>query len=522
MRLWSSIRCPADVLAVSMDSSSQRYSVAALLHGSGGIVHESDLTDFFNPQLSLKYAGCRSLPNDSGQGLTLTLKYSSQSIARTPAISPYTTSRTNLSGSSHHLQASTAAEPLLREYQGLSRSSTIWGIGSGSQQPSSGIVSRTYAASNTIAGLSPQTVCEFYREMLLSDGYRMLFMLPGSRELHMGQEYYTSSNFRKLTNDFVFVGPRDEHDNFILPRLFAAATELRWGLRVAILYSDQLWLFVVPPDLLIENGVRGKKADMSTATGDDITITIQVQGTKVAAIVGLANLALDASAGDLTLWAFSQDGKAYVFQLAGSGSKAVTQRAAMRDGAIILTRDEDGDTIMTDAPHLPEDPNRHTDGATSLSYHGSSLLVPCFPSCIHTYCNNLLNAAYSTLMTNADGSPTSHNVQSHATSIHHCLPFSLTPCPLACGHKYCNLLVHVGNNAMMTSTSNFHCLPAWVPLTSTTASVLPTSPSGRIEHSFTPSITPVAVDEDYASADDEESDLASSHYGAHLSLVSDH
>lgn len=254
----------------------------------------------------------------------------------------------------------------------------------------------------------------------------------------------------------------------------------------------------------------------STGTGIDPIGAIQVPGVEVASIVRLESLALDASAGDLTLWAFSQDAKAYVFQLAGNNSKAVTQRTALNDGTIVQTRDIDGDTIMNEAPYYCESPNPISAGTSPLRPDGHFSHVPCFPACDHTYCNYLLDLACSSMITDADGSPTGHGVQFHATFIHHNLPSSLAPCLPSCTHRYCHLLLCADTSTMTTRLTTLHGLPSNSSKTYSSTSASPSSPTKSTEHLFSPSFTPMPEDEGYASAGDEEFAAAGGHFAIYV------
>ena len=514
LELWTTVLCPAPVLAVSMDSSSQRYAVAALLQGAVGIVCDPRQINDPPSQISLHYTGSQDSFKGSIWSTDPNLPYFDDHFTKSPSTctlansvviaelgdqrqtriiveptvpidqGPLRRSLANLENSvsepfkdgrtnSHVLGSSTShaghgiwtvyhnlctaddpprsvaicperrcvafgcrkgvelhwvdaltGQDLTRWFPHPAQCDVLYFMPSDSSEKLKLVASSVYptarrdaqevSSSSRIPSwrldpfhqhlntrdngqLPPAEVPPRYcRVVPLSDGHHFLFMVPNSRELYVGQESCPTPGDTNIGQSFAFLGPRDAQGIVMTPHRYTAASELRWGLRVGVVYSDQLWLFTVPPDLLAEQSTCGKIVDLSTGDVVDTTTPIPIVGVKVSTIQGLDSLALDAACGDLTLWAFTQDAKAHVFQLAGSSSKAVTRRAALQDGTVVLVQDADGDTVMGDAPYLSQVVDTSHVGRTLDPRDEVLSSVPCFPRCIHRYCKLLLNTTTGT------------------------------------------------------------------------------------------------------------------------------
>ena len=631
LELLTSILFPDQVLAVSMDTSSHRYAVAALLQGSVGVVCDVDLMGLSPPQTPTIFRKSRIQTYDDGQGLVFIPPLSDERSNKASSLYTRATFGTVHNARSNQVYARTIMEAMLPEVRSAFFRPRTWAVGDNTEQPSSVKTPfHTHTPFNVITSMGsqatyrslcslddpprsvaicPQRRCiafgcrqglelhwadalsgqdlsrwfplsapsdflffmparefvdsarklrlissaayadavrdpmqryqntdylerqeavvnpdwhmhdarsvapnagnEYYRAMPLSDGYHLLITLPGSRELCLVRENPQSQSTGRLTRRFVFVGPRDEHGTSIVPYVYAAAPEMRWGLRVAAAYGDQLWIFVVPPDLFVENGNVREKPELFSDNDDGDAIPLQIAGVEIASVAYLTSLALDGSGGDLTLWAFTANAKAFVFQIAGSGFKAVTQREATSDGTIVLIRDADGDIVMNDAPTPPpEDGSLQSDGTTSLSQNWPCSFVPCFPSCNHNYCNGLLDIACGTMMTDADGTPTTQNAQFHATTVHHDLHTSLVPCIPACRHRYCNFLLYSDRSIFMAGSRDPSQSVPSDPSADPNVYVSSSSSASPKNPLFPASPNPFPEDEGYASGGGEEFEQA--------------
>ena len=541
--------CPDHVLAVSMDTSSQRYAVAALLHDSIGIVHELDLVRFSTPWTAVGHLRNRVGLHDRRQGEVLIPPPSGKQSRQESALSMQATLGTVYSSSRDTLEA------VFSKTDSKTFRPRTWTLGdrSHSQQPSDtafcahtplhggsstgsfsvyrnlcrvddaprsvaicpqrrcvafgfqrGIelhwidaltgqdLSRWFSLSDPAdhlffmptredadnsrklrlvssaatpglsknnfesyssdhhgadnekhreaAGLNftntfpgPATAPEYYTAVPLSDGRHLLLILPGTGELCLVKGKPQSLEAENLIRRFTFVGPTTDGGITIIPHVYTAAAELQWGVRITAAYEDQLWLFMVSPDLFFERKSPNRKSSNIEVLNEEISSTVRIVGVEIASITNLSNLTLDGSTGDLTLWAFSDDGQANIFQLAGSGRKAVQQCVAFSDGTIVSSQDRDGDTIMTDfadsrdadgdvvmadnadcrfegrdvamtdVSEPPEDEALKSDATMSSLRDWLLCSVPCFPSCDHRYCRLLLYLDNGTLKQTQDG-----------------------------------------------------------------------------------------------------------------------
>jgi len=213
-----------------------------------------------------------------------------------------------------------------------------------------------------------------YKATPLSDGETILYTDPATSLLSLGSATPPGIPTR-LSRTFTFHGPASD----TLPTVYAAGSELRWGVRVVVGYESSLWLFCVPPDRFAEEKERQKRSAGSNTNANTVDAgldaPITIQGVKIATVEGLQDVAVDASGGSLTIWAFSTIGVAYTFQLDNGARRTLRERAVQYDGAVIDLVDSDGDVIMRDAPPLPSPPLFRTtnfDGASSVGGEGSA------------------------------------------------------------------------------------------------------------------------------------------------------
>ncbi|KAM0801376.1 hypothetical protein BDR22DRAFT_804809, partial [Usnea florida] len=143
--------------------------------------------------------------------------------------------------------------------------------------------------------------CDHYRAVPISDGWNILFTDPISGELCLGEDAPRGAGLTGLIRRFIFSGP-SKLGAAVLPTIYNAGRELRWGVRVAAGYGEAIWLFVVPPDLFFRDASAVEQP-------------INIEGFKIGEMQGLMDLAVDSSGGDLTIWSFAGDGMAYVWQI---------------------------------------------------------------------------------------------------------------------------------------------------------------------------------------------------------------
>ena len=171
--------------------------------------------------------------------------------------------------------------------------------------------------------------CDHYRAVPLSDGFHVLFTDPATGLLFLGSDAPLGGT-TKLDRRIMFLGPEG-----CLPRVYAAAAELRWGVRIAAGYGDMLWLFCVPPDIF-----HGKEDDEWPVT---------ISGVEIGMIQGLIDVAIEGEGGGVTIWAFGEEGMGYAWRINGGSGDRARKRVVRRDGVVVDEEDLDGDVVMTDA-----------------------------------------------------------------------------------------------------------------------------------------------------------------------------
>jgi len=204
--------------------------------------------------------------------------------------------------------------------------------------------------------------CDHCRAVPVSDGWNVLFTDPEKGTLSLGSDAPPGAGATKLVRRFVLVGPTDENGGAIVPRVYASGGELRWGVRIVAGYGDAIWLFVVPPDDFPTVDKKPDNQDAGvhegTETGDNTSV--RIEGKEIGKVPGLVDVAVDSTAGNLTVWAFAADGMAYVWQMEGR-LQPISKRVILQDGFIVPVDDEGGDTFM----HNYSTRAVHFDGTTS-------------------------------------------------------------------------------------------------------------------------------------------------------------
>lgn len=220
--------------------------------------------------------------------------------------------------------------------------------------------------------------CDHYRAVPISDGWNVLFTDPVEGNLCLGTDTPRGVGATKLDRKFIFQRP-SELEETVVPRVYTAGGELRWGVRVVVGYGEAIWLFVVPPDTFFGH----KEQIINQQDGRDTTTVgepLRVEGVKIGNMPGLVDLAVDASGGNLTIWSFAVDGMANVWQIAGR-QQYVEKRLVLQDGTVAALEDADGDTYMSNTSQAAV----HFDGATPLrrTYTIATSLHPSSQPSIH-------------------------------------------------------------------------------------------------------------------------------------------
>ena len=207
--------------------------------------------------------------------------------------------------------------------------------------------------------------CGHYQAVPISDGDNIIFTDPEDGYLCLGHDAPPDIGATKLIRRYIFVGPKDAEGNAIVPRTYKSGGELRWGMRVVVEYEGRLWLFVVPSDEFAKEVEKTKSEndEQDAGGGPKKPKSTRIDGLEFGRVPNLVDIAVDSTGGNLTVWAFTMNGMAYVWQL-GGGPQPIIRRIVLNDGTVISEKDPDGDTFM----HGTSNPSRRAvqfDGSAS-------------------------------------------------------------------------------------------------------------------------------------------------------------
>ena len=225
--------------------------------------------------------------------------------------------------------------------------------------------------------------CDHYRAVPISDGWNILFTDPDGGSLCLGTDAPPGLGATKLTRRFVFKGPSESGENLV-PRIYAAGRELRWGVRVAVAYGEAIWLFVVPPDVFFAYQQKTLERRPDGQDADALDEPVMIEGVQIGHMEGLVDLAVDALGGDLTIRSFAVDGMAYGWQIAGCRQRLV-KRIVLGDGTVMAAEDADGDTFMFNTSEAAV----HFDGAAPVRSSQTVACArrhPCLQPSVHDCC----------------------------------------------------------------------------------------------------------------------------------------
>ncbi|KAL8735276.1 MAG: hypothetical protein Q9181_002868 [Wetmoreana brouardii] len=184
---------------------------------------------------------------------------------------------------------------------------------------------------------------KFLRAVPLSDGNHVLYTDPSNGELCLGTGLSHSFGTSKPIRRFVLEGPQHRfEDKARWPKCYRSGTELRWGARVIAGFGDAIWLFCIPPDWLaadaqIEGFLWGEVQRRDNGL-------VVVHGVQVGSIPGLVELAIDASDGEVTIFAFSDCAPAQVYQIGRYLVRGVRERFVATNGRVLDREDCVGDS----------------------------------------------------------------------------------------------------------------------------------------------------------------------------------
>lgn len=168
--------------------------------------------------------------------------------------------------------------------------------------------------------LRTEKQCFYYQIVPVGDGRHLLFTDAVTSELFLGLDDPSTVGPARFEKRFLLEGPKSGKS--VVPRVYRAAAEMRWGLRVAVGFGDEVWCFGVPADWFFgEDELFRSKSDgleVDEEVEDQEAITIR--GVKVGEVDGLVDVAVRADGGGVRVWACGV-GAVKEWRLRGGGQR---------------------------------------------------------------------------------------------------------------------------------------------------------------------------------------------------------
>ncbi|KAL8720843.1 MAG: hypothetical protein Q9225_002360 [Loekoesia sp. 1 TL-2023] len=198
--------------------------------------------------------------------------------------------------------------------------------------------------------------CKFLRAVPLSDGKHLLYTDPASGDLCVGTGLHYPFGRPKPVKKFVLEGPGYPFETKgKWSTCYKASPELDWGARIVAGFGDQIWLFCVRPDFLSDNIDSDSALDERLYPKKKDGTTI-IGGARIGEIPDLVELAVDGSNGDLTIYAFSNSAPAKVFQIARYPRRDIKERIIASDDWVV-NQDKDRNQNLVMKGYVPNPEN---------------------------------------------------------------------------------------------------------------------------------------------------------------------
>ncbi|KAL8640941.1 MAG: hypothetical protein Q9228_002200 [Teloschistes exilis] len=209
--------------------------------------------------------------------------------------------------------------------------------------------------------------CKFLRAVPLKDGKHVLYTDPSNADLYFGTGLHHPFGTPKPVKRFILQGPQHSfEDQMLWARCYKAATELRWGAKIAVGFGEQIWLFSIPADWLIDDHqIEGSLQGADETRKDGVIV---VRGIQIGSISGLTELAIDASNGDLTIHAFSGCAPAQVYQIRRHPERNVKEMYVSPNGRVLEQGSHAGATTTPKHARNLEEPTEWLHGHGSIKY----------------------------------------------------------------------------------------------------------------------------------------------------------
>ncbi|KAJ5676068.1 hypothetical protein N7462_008965 [Penicillium macrosclerotiorum] len=384
----TSISCPYEVLSATLDTTTPRSVIAALLRNRIGMVCDVDLSESRPSTNTSVSAGLTAntpqTPLNSNSINNISPHYyynvcSEDHPPRTIALCPgrrcvaFGCAR----GIEVHWVDETTGQDQRRNFPMSQPSEILHFLPSTPESPMelrliSSLTGPGSATPPNTSNLSlvRATHCHHYRAVPINDGFHIIFVEPRTGLLCIGSDAPIGGP-TSLTRAFVCVPPfgkdgrefSDNINNARVPTVFTVGSDLSWGLRVVAAYNDRIVLYSVPLDVFNVirkererqgDGVMGdsdlardwfvdterfrkrRESLVQNQNGDwEFLLSVsyrptammwpfKIYGKEIGRVDNLVELALQSSSGGARIWAFSAAGEARVFDVDTVSSAART------------------------------------------------------------------------------------------------------------------------------------------------------------------------------------------------------
>lgn len=166
-----------------------------------------------------------------------------------------------------------------------------------------------------------------WRAVPLSDGRHVLFVDPSTGDLVLGSDARSDAP-TKLLKKIRFVPAASVSEK--TPRLYNAAADLDWGVRIAAVYGNDVVFYSVPRDIFVSThweetddvGMDSGAEDENhwrhwledPAESNNPTTPITVRGRSIGMLQSVCEVAIFTDP-DITIWTFGLDGKSKTWQV---------------------------------------------------------------------------------------------------------------------------------------------------------------------------------------------------------------
>lgn len=363
-----SVVFPGLVLAVSMDASQGRYSIAALLYDRRGLIidvpelsvgslsphseHDThDVTTAWDvkasptatpttsqrPRLPIYTDVYHNSPTpspQSNQSSPVPVQFIPHTLYRnicsktapplTVAIAPHRrcTAFGSFAGIEIHWQDSTTGQELSRWIELIGPAECLHFVpqpATSQNEKKDPSTTLRLIASRAVGIAYSDTIklgqvwnyehCRFLNGVPLSDGQHLLYTDPHTGDICLGTGLHLDFGSPKPIRQFVFERPESRW-----PRCYAAGRDLQWGLRMAVAFVDAIYLYCIAPDWLVSSSPLQMFKSLHGDVRYDQDGMIIIRGIEIDVLPGLTGLSIDTSRGDVVVWAFSTTESARMYR----------------------------------------------------------------------------------------------------------------------------------------------------------------------------------------------------------------